>query len=633
MMFRIVTPVTEMRVRCRLILCPLWPRTAFQAAILIGVGRVIVEANNVIQSWLDLQCQMLGGVIRAVLLFSQQSSKQYQQRAAWPDDAASTATLSNAAALAIQRQQVVLVGQDQAPSAAQQKGDIVACPILQKNRLLGVIAIEVTSRDRASQQAVAQALQHGSIWLSAFMHHKPSTSDARLQAVFDLVAKSLEHDKFQAAAGSVLTEMASRLGYDRVSLGFVRRHHTQVEVVSRIASIDQKTNLLRAIGSAMDEALEQDATIVFPHQSDDNFQVTCAHAELAKTYGAEAICTIPIGHEGRLVGAMTVECSNESGIDVDAVALCQNITALTGPILAEKLLRDRWVGKKLWSALVRLLSKLIGPHHLLFKLATASSLLLVLFLTLTTTEYRITAIASVEGTIQRVVVAAMAGTIADASARAGDIVSEGQVLARLDDKDLLLEQRKWLSEKSQLQKEYREAMADHDSTRVSILRAQLDRASAQLGLTEEYLARTSVTSPLSGVVIQGDLSQSLGVTVERGQTLFEVARLDSYRVMLKVDERDIAAVQPGQSGWLALAGFPADFLPFIVERITPVSTAADGRNFFTVEARLEQTPDLIRPGMQGVGKIDAGPRKLWWALTHNLVDWLRVWTWSRLPWT
>jgi RND family efflux transporter MFP subunit len=230
------------------------------------------------------------------------------------------------------------------------------------------------------------------------------------------------------------------------------------------------------------------------------------------------------------------------------------------------------------------------------------------------------------------IVASMPGYVAEANVRAGDLVSEGQVLARLDDKDLRLEQRKWLSEKSQLQKEYREAMAEHDGARVSILQAQLERAAAQLELTEEYLARTNVIAPLSGIVIKGDLSQSLGVPVERGQSLFEVAPLDAYRVMLEVDEREIGVLQPGQTGRLALAGFPGQRLSFVVDRITPVSTTEDGRNFFTVEGRLQETPELLRPGMQGVGKIDTGQRKLVWVWTHGLVDWLRLWTWSRSPW-
>ena len=72
-------------------------------------------------------------------------------------------------------------------------------------------------------------------------------------------------------------------------------------------------------------------------------------------------------------------------------------------------------------------------------------------------------------------------------------------------------------------------------------------------------------------------------------------------------------------------------LPLSVERITPISTAEDGRNHFRVEARLEEPLDALRPGMEGVAKIDAGKRRAIWIWTHGLLDWLRLWTWSFVP--
>ncbi len=194
--------------------------------------------------------------------------------------------------------------------------------------------------------------------------------------------------------------------------------------------------------------------------------------------------------------------------------------------------------------------------------------------------------------------------------------------------DLKLERQRLTGEQNQLKSEYREAIAEHDNSRVTILKAQLDRADAQLSLTEERLRRARITAPMSGVIVAGDLSQSLGAPVEQGQTLFEIAPLDSYRVMLAVDEREIGELSVGQTGTLALVGFPDRHLPISVERITPISTQAEGRNFFTVEAQLKETPDLLRPGMDGVGKIEIEERQLIWIWTHRLTDWLRLWIWS-----
>ena len=160
--------------------------------------------------------------------------------------------------------------------------------------------------------------------------------------------------------------------------------------------------------------------------------------------------------------------------------------------------------------------------------------------------------------------------------------------------------------------------------------AQIAQSEAQLALVEEQLARTLMLAPIDGLIVSGDLSQSLGSPVERGQVLFEIAPLNDYRVALQVDERDIAQVKTGQSGQLALAGIPNDVLPFAVRRITPVATAEEGRNYFRVEAHLSKPSSRLRPGMEGVGKIDIGQRKLIWIWTHSLLDWARLWAWKWL---
>jgi hypothetical protein len=113
--------------------------------------------------------------------------------------------------------------------------------------------------------------------------------------------------------------------------------------------------------------------------------------------------------------------------------------------------------------------------------------------------------------------------------------------------------------------------------------------------------------------------------------LFEVAPLDGYRIILEVDERNIADTAVGQRGHLTLSALPGQPLPLIVERLTPVAIAEGGRNFFRVEARPVGPVPELRPGMEGVAKFDVGRRQLIWIWTHSLVDWLRLWLWTWLP--
>ena len=101
--------------------------------------------------------------------------------------------------------------------------------------------------------------------------------------------------------------------------------------------------------------------------------------------------------------------------------------------------------------------------------------------------------------------------------------------------------------------------------------------------------------------------------------------------VLQIDQSDIGELTPGQPGQLALTAFPGKSIPFTIKRITPVSIAKDGLNYFRVEAHLLTPVPGLQPGMQGVGKIEIDQRRMVWIWTHGLTDWLRLWAWSWLP--
>jgi hypothetical protein len=69
----------------------------------------------------------------------------------------------------------------------------------------------------------------------------------------------------------------------------------------------------------------------------------------------------------------------------------------------------------------------------------------------------------------------------------------------------------------------------------------------------------------------------------------------------------------------------------ILSKITPVTVAEEGRNSFRIEARLTEPGPQLRPGMEGVAKIETGQRSLAWIWTRAVVEWLRLVAWKYLP--
>ncbi len=178
------------------------------------------------------------------------------------------------------------------------------------------------------------------------------------------------------------------------------------------------------------------------------------------------------------------------------------------------------------------------------------------------------------------------GFIKTAHVRPGDRVKAGAPLVDLIDEDLQLEQERWRSQLAQHENAYAAAMAKSDRVGASTGFARVSEAQAQLALIEGQRSRVQITAPFDALVVQGDLSQSIGAPVRQGDALLTLATTDHYRVIVEIDETDIARVSAGQAGRLVVSSLPWQHQDLVVERITPLARAVEGRNVFEVQATL-----------------------------------------------
>ncbi len=579
--------------------------------------------ESISQAWLAQQCQLIPGATRGVLLLAQ--ARSLGPVAHWPADSGGNADLIAAANAAVTRRSVVVQERLSGVSSPVSHRRI-AVPISRGAHVLGAVAVDVADAKQTEAQVAVELLRLGTVWLELL--GQSEAAKAPLVMALELVGVALAHQPLRAAATAVATELATRLDLERVSVGFLRRGQVRVEALSHSARFDDKANLIRDLSLAMDEAADQDATIAYPEPADSPPRITHAPEQIVRRHGAASGCTTPIVDGGRIVGALTFERVHGASFDAETLDFYEGLTSVVGPVLAVQ----RAAGARLLERGREVVGmhtrRLIGAHHTTIRVAAAAAVGILLVLALVKGDFRITARATLEGRVQRAIVAGVEGYIAEAQARAGDVVRQGQLLGRLDDRDLALERTKWSGRREQLQREYRQALAMHDRIEVNILSAKLAQATAQLRLVNENLARLQLIAPFDGIVVSGDLSQLLGSPVEKGELLFEVAPLDGYRTILEVDERDIAHVEAGQAVELGLSALPGEPLSLTVERVSPVATAKDGRNYFRVEAALEHPTESLRPGMEGVAKIQVDRRRLLWIGTHRMLDWLRLWTWS-----
>ncbi len=593
-------------------------------------------------AWLSSQCTRISGIIAGLLMMPPPAKGLTVTSTSWPRRNPYIEDLLRLAERASsERRTVASPGRIGSDTSVQSVGLFVALPLGSGSQPVAVVAVAVASGSSATlaPENIAEQLRWGAGWLEALpwaqRSKDVSTDIARAASSLDFLAAIGEQPRLQGMAIAVANDLAARLRCDRVSVGIIRRNGSiRLRAISHSASFKGQGRLVDATENAMEEALDQRTSVAHPPLPSTERAVTMAHralTEIIRVQGTSLISVVMADGKGELVGAITFERHRNELFDKEALQLAEAIAALLGPIVGLQLRANRLLAGRAIDRAGDGCVSLFGPRHPALKLAAIGVIALALFLALAKGEHRVTAKSVLEGEVQRAAVAPFDGFIRSAPVRAGDTVKAGDVLAALEDRDLILERAKWRAERDKLVQKQREVRAKHDRTNLVILDSQIRQAEAQLALAEEKLSRARILAPFDAIVVSGDLSQTLGSPVERGKTLFELAPLDSYRLIIHVDERDVRYVAMGQSGTVAFAGVPWTPLRMALSKITPVTVAEEGRNSFRIEARLAELGPQLRPGMEGVAKIETGQRSLVWIWTRAVVEWLRLVAWKYLP--
>lgn len=574
--------------------------------------------SDLAQRWLRAYCERSSTVESAVLLLG--AGPALQQAARWPATAATSAALLAAARSALKRGRALALTRPVSGGAGAEPGRILSLPLAGGG---GALAVAVQSGLGEADEALLRQLETAASTLASALQDAsvPRTANATL---LQLQALLLGAQPLEQATSALASTLATTFGFERVGLGLIDHSGLRVIALSHSAEVARRQTLIQALAAAMQEAIDQGVSIAYPLAPEVPPRIVQAHGALA-AQGPGNILSVPLISAGSPIGALCLERNGALG--AEPARTLEQLACVLAPLIE---LKQR--AEQTWHARARdSLSAYWGGQSRRNRcLAWLAGLAAAAVLAALPVNHRIGAPARLEGAVQRVLAAPSDGFLHAAYVRPGDAVKAGQILAELAQQDLLLQVRKGEAELNQHENSAAAALARADRAQYALAQARAAEAAAQLELARAQLARTQLSAPIDGLVIKGDLSQSLGAPVQRGEVLLTLATREAFRLMIDVDERDIGAVRLGERGQLALSALPAERLAFTVTRISPVALSHEGANVFEVEAAFEHPPAGLRPGLQGVAKIEAGSRSLAWVVTHRVAEWLRMvlWKWS-----
>ena len=457
---------------------------------------------------------------------------------------------------------------------------------------------------------------------------RPADGDAAI--ALRLYAAVLDSRTLAAAAHRLVATLAQELGLERCTLGLRDGAATRLVACStpELAQPAQAdTELVQRLVGAMDEALAQGLAVAVPAASPAIDAIRHEHAALQALAGG-CVATLPLGVDGEPFGALCVE-RREAAFDDAATARLERLVALAAPALRWMTRAEEPLARRARRELARAAHALRHPGRRTLRRALAAGAALAVFLAVAPLEREVSGRARIEGAEQRIVAAPVDGFVKTVHVRPGDRVQAGQPLVDLLDGDQKLERERLASQLAQHENAYAAALAKSDRVAAATAAAQVGETQAQLALVDDQLARGRIVAPFDALVIQGDLAQSTGAPVRQGDTLLTLATTGRQRVVVEVDEIDVAQVRAGQAGSLALSSLPWQREALVVERIAPIARAVEGRNVFEVEARLVAPDAALRPGLLGRASLVVGRSPPLWSWTMHAVDRIRVawWAW------
>jgi RND family efflux transporter MFP subunit len=433
------------------------------------------------------------------------------------------------------------------------------------------------------------------------------------------------YTRFVPVAMTLVNEVATRFRATRVSISWLVEPYLRVQAVSGTDRFEKKMEAVQRLEAAMEEARDQDEEIIYPAPPDLN-QIVRDHEAYAKAQGVPFLISVPLRVDGEGRGVLTLEREAEAFNEDEAAGL-RVLVDQVARRLEELRRNDRWFGARWALAWREYFAQWLGPRHTWSKVAAIGGLALAAVVFLVPVPYRVEAPFLTRSDALAHLPAPFDGYLAEVLVRPGDLVKQGDVLVRLDNSHLLIEESAARAELQRYASEAEQAEASRQLADMRVALAMRAQAQARLDLCLFRLSRAELRAPYAGVVVEGDLRERIGAPVKTGEVMLKVTQLEGLYVEMQVHERDIGDVLESKTAEVAFASRPEDTFQLDVVRIEPSAVPDRDGNRFLVRGRFQQKADWFRPGMSGVAKVAAGERNLMWIATHRLVDFLRLKFW------
>jgi RND family efflux transporter MFP subunit len=421
--------------------------------------------------------------------------------------------------------------------------------------------------------------------------------------------------------------------YDRATVALEHHGKLQLKAISGKTEINSAEPSVKVLRGILEWAMHsEDEVYVVQHGNRvdaDREETRLKFQEYFSQTGQRAFYSVPLADEQGRLGVLSFESRNPDFLSDTHFELIKVLASQTTVAL-----RNASLYKEV--PFIGVLEPLLQKKHefmamdsrrrstyVVLAVATA------LFLVLCPLPLRVVGDATVTPETTSKIQTPVDGVVSRVFVREGDAVKAGTILADLEDWDyrsaLASAQAKYATASAEMNR----ALSAKDGSEAGIKRLQVDYWASEVARARERLEKTHLRSTQDGIVATPHMEEMVGHKLDLGDTLATVVSSERAQVDIAIDEEDVPLIQNGDTAAIKIESFPTKKFTGTVSVISPISTVELDKRVFYARVSVPNSEGLMRPGMQGRGKISAGWHRAGFVIFRGvgMWAWAKIWTW------
>lgn len=211
----------------------------------------------------------------------------------------------------------------------------------------------------------------------------------------------------------------------------------------------------------------------------------------------------------------------------------------------------------------------------------------------------------------------------------GATVARGAPLASLRATSLTADREATAAEAATAERQAAQAAARGDAAEERLQRTRADALRREGAILDDQLSLTTLRAPVSGVVLTPHVGERVGASLEEGDLLLTLGRIDTLELEFGVEQREIARVHPGQEVRLRVDALPQRTLTGRVVSVGQLPADTAQAVSYPVRAAVPNPDGVLKPDMTAYARVLTAPASAATRLFRGPARWVRL-AWWRL---